>query len=59
MSARHTQSFKMQAVEKAFSRAAGVTLKEIVDELVISTLENAAMLVFKAVIAFCNGAKSK
>jgi transposase len=33
MSTRHTQSFKMQAVEKALSRAAGVTLKEIVDEL--------------------------
>jgi acyl-CoA reductase-like NAD-dependent aldehyde dehydrogenase len=29
MSARHTQSFKMQAVEKALSRAAGITLKEI------------------------------
>ena len=37
MSARHTQSFKMQAVEKAFSRAAGVTLKEIVDELGIGS----------------------
>ena len=41
MSTRHTQSFKMQAVEKALSRAAGITLKEIVDELGIgrSTLE--------------------
>ncbi len=41
MSTRHTQSFKMQAIEKALSRAAGVTLKEIVDELGIgrSTLE--------------------
>jgi len=41
MSTRYTQSFKMQAVEKALSRAAGITLKEIVDELGIgrSTLE--------------------
>jgi len=41
MSTRHTQSFKMQAVEKALSRAAGVPLKGIVDELGIgrSTLE--------------------
>ena len=37
MSARHTQSFKMQAVEKALSRAAGITLKEIVDELGIGS----------------------
>jgi len=37
MSTRHTQSFKMQAVEKALSRAAGVTLKEIVDELGIGS----------------------
>jgi len=33
MSTRHTQSFKMQAIEKALSRASGVTLKGIVDEL--------------------------
>ena len=41
MSARHTQSFKMQAVKKALSRATGITLKEVVDELGIgrSTLE--------------------
>ncbi len=37
MSTRHTQSFKMQAVEKALSRAAGITLKEIVDELGIGS----------------------
>ncbi len=33
MSTIHSQSFKMQAVEKALSRATGITLKEIVDEL--------------------------
>ncbi len=37
MSTRHTQSFKMQAVEKALSRATGITLKEIVDELGIGS----------------------
>jgi len=37
MSTRHTPSFKMQAVEKALSRSAGVTLKEIVDELGIGS----------------------
>jgi len=37
MSTRHTQSFKIQAVEKALSRAAGITLKEIVDELGIGS----------------------
>lgn len=37
MSTRHTRSFKMQAVEKALSRAAGVTLKEIVNELGIGS----------------------
>ncbi len=37
MSTRHTPSFKMQAVEKALSRAAGITLKEIVDELGIGS----------------------
>ncbi len=37
MSTRHTPSFKMQAVEKALSRATGITLKEIVDELGIGS----------------------
>lgn len=37
MSTRHTQSFKMQAVERALSRAAGITLKEIVDKLGIGS----------------------
>ena len=33
MSTRHSESFKMHAVEKALSRADGVTLNGIVDEL--------------------------
>ena len=33
MSTKHTQSFKMQAVEKALNRANGVTLNGIVEEL--------------------------
>jgi transposase len=37
MSARHTQLFKIQAVEKALGRAAGITLKDIVDELGIGS----------------------
>jgi len=33
MGTRHSQSFKMRAVEKALNRADGITLNEIIDEL--------------------------
>ena len=33
MRARFTQSFKIQAVEKALERANGVTVKDIADDL--------------------------
>ena len=33
MKARYTQSFRMQAVEKALSRSTGIGLREISNEL--------------------------
>ena len=33
MRTRHSQSFKIRAVEKALNRAQGITLTEIIDEL--------------------------